>query len=82
MKKLTLCERIINFLIATGFTEEPSKSRKYICMLSKEQDRRYWIGRKGAVRVGKTSSNSISVTGRVAYLVKCWEKEQAGKICT
>ena len=56
-------ERIIEYFISKGAKEVlPSKSRKYRQFTSLLGKTFIWIGKAGAVRVGKTSSNSISIT--------------------
>lgn len=79
MKKLTLQERVVRYLVeGVGMKEAPSRSRKYRKFIFTDLERAYWVGRKGAVRVGKTVSNSISLTDRIIPLIKKWE-EKNGK---
>jgi hypothetical protein len=62
---MTLCEKTVEFLLGKGLVEAVSPSRKYRKFLSKTGSC-YWLGKKGALRVGDTSSESRSVT----HLVK------------
>jgi len=71
---MTKTEKIINELIRRGCTEIiPSKSSKYRQFKPKDSEmsfcndgRFYWVGRNGAVRVGKNSSDSISITLKIS----------------
>jgi len=64
MAKQTKEEKVVEFLKSRGLVEIlPSKSRKYR-QFKKADDSvySYWVGRKGACRKGKISSQSISIT--------------------
>jgi hypothetical protein len=62
-KKKTLQERIVDKMVADGFTEIlPSKSKKYRQFKAPSGLGFYWVGKMGAVRYGKTSTNSRSVS--------------------
>lgn len=65
MKKETKQERIIKYLIEKGCVEIESKSYKYRTL--KRPDKENWlffVGKNGAVRTGKISSASVSITDR------------------
>lgn len=72
--KQTMRQRVINFLMAIGFKANPTKKRKYLCMV--KDGRNYWIGKNGAVRSGKNPSNSISITNMTIAKMELWEKKQ------
>jgi len=55
---------------------KPSKSRYRLFV---KGDRRYHVGKAGAVRAGRTASNSISLTGSVHANMKLWEYK-TGKV--
>lgn len=69
MKK-TLADKVIDFLIEKGMKEVPSKSRKYRTFSPPNRDDFYFVGKKGAVRVGKTSSKSFSISDKIHSLIK------------
>lgn len=62
MAKLTLQERIVAKMLEMGYQELISPSKKYRKFTSDKPDRFYWVGKMGAVRKGKTSTNSLSVS--------------------
>jgi len=67
MAKRTMQELVIATMKHEGFREViPSPSRKYRLLTGQAgtaySGRKYWVGRMGAVRVGNTISDSISVT--------------------
>jgi len=65
-------DKIIEFLKERfSMKEVPSKSRKYRLLVGPKKDL-YWIGRRGAVRVGRTLSDSQSITD---YIRKLMAKE-------
>ena len=60
MPKLTLQQRLIEALIATGRgTRVVSRSRKYVT-LKRPDGSFYFVGRAGALRYGKTVTASIA----------------------
>jgi hypothetical protein len=59
---MTKTEKIVNELIKRGCTEViPSKSSKYRQFKISHREEFYWVGRSGALRVGKNSSHSMSI---------------------
>lgn len=62
MPKQTKAEKIIQELLKWGCKEVASKSRKYRQFKRPNFDNYYFVGRHGALRVGKTVSNSVSLT--------------------
>lgn len=78
-KKLTKVERIERFLIeGLGMKEVKSSSRKYRKFEggTERHARPIWLGKKGAVRAGLTSSSSISVTHIFVNRAAVWEKRE------
>lgn len=68
---MTLQEQYIKALVAYGYVisaEQPrlggpkTFSKKYVRLHHPENDRVYWIGRLGAVRVGKTVTGSFAMS--------------------
>lgn len=59
---MTKQEAIIRALGLRGFIEIDSKSRKYRTLAHPAGGNLYFIGKAGAVRVGKNSSTSYSIS--------------------
>jgi hypothetical protein len=56
---MKLQDRIVNYLITElGYQKEPTRSTKYVKL--KTKDYVLWIGRKGAIRSGKTITDSVA----------------------
>ena len=67
----TLTDRVIRFLTeGLKFVERPSKSKYRLFVKGEHQ---YHVGKAGAVRAGRTVSNSVSLTGSVHANMKLWE---------
>lgn len=62
--KRRIADKIAEYLEASGMVEIESPSQKFRRFKKKNEGREsfYWLGRKGAVRAGRTLSESISVT--------------------
>jgi len=72
-KPKTLTDRVIRFLTeGLEFVEKPSKNRYRLFVKS---DLRYHVGKAGAVRAGKTISNSVSLTGKIRMHMELWEQK-------
>lgn len=70
----TLTDRVIRFLIeGLNMEESPSKNkyRKFTGNVTKSS---YWIGKNGAVKAGKSASDSISLTGIIYLNMRKWER--------
>jgi len=78
MPKGKLQDRVARYLIeAKGFQEIPSTSRKYRKFMDPlNKGHFHFLGRNGAVRIGRTISGSRSLTAVVVRLMKVWEREQ------
>lgn len=63
-KKITRKELIEKWLAFAGYVRIKSPSRKYDCWAIDGMFSHYWVGRNGAIRRGRTVSESYSV----AYL--------------
>lgn len=60
---MTRAEKRVEFLKEMGGEEIiPSKSRKYRQFILPGRDYFHWVGKAGAVRVGKTIATSSSVS--------------------
>lgn len=56
-------QKILDYLKARGCWEVVSPSRKYICLARNTfPGEFYFLGKNGAVRAGRTVSDSVSVT--------------------
>jgi len=68
MPKLTRQQAIIQELESIGFERVQSRSTKYV-VLKRPETKNMYIGRKGAMRYGRTVSDSISINDPTAALV-------------
>ena len=59
----TKTERNIASLTSIGGVERNSPSRKY--RLVEWHGRNYWFGKNGAIRMGRTVSESVSITADI-----------------
>lgn len=83
--KNTIAHKVIEFLKARyGCTEVPSRAGKYVTLeipnresLNENEKRFYFIGRNGAVRVGKCASKSYSITEKIQFLMAKAEEAKA-----
>ena len=66
---MTRQEKIIRALAGRGFVEVTSKSRKYRTLAHPTSPKFYFVGKNGAVRVGATSSGSVSLTSAYADIL-------------
>lgn len=75
----TLTDRVVRFLTeGLKFTETPCRSHYRQFDKGSKVDGsplRWFVGNAGAVRAGKNSSNSISITAKVHVNMNLWEKE-------
>ena len=66
MPKQTQQERIVDALISQGYRRVVNaRSSKYITLENTDPDRKLFIGKAGAIRMGKNATDSISVTDRM-----------------
>jgi len=76
----TLTDRVVRFLVeGLIFQEIDSRSRyRHFLGFSIHGGARYnyWIGKNGAVRAGKSASDSISLTDQVHANMKMWEAKR------
>ena len=69
-----LQQQFINhFVERAGYKEVDSRSRKYRMLV--KGDAVLWIGKKGAVRTGRTVSESMPIMPRVLEAIKKTMKE-------
>jgi len=74
----TLQDRVVHFLTeALHYHEVPSNSRKYRKFEKGGKSSYFFVGRNGAVRAGKSISNSISLTSFAHRQMEAWEKGRA-----
>ena len=62
-KQKTVTEKLVEFVTLRGYEEILSRSRKYRTFEKEDVVPKIFIGKRGAFRSGKTSSNSRSVFG-------------------
>lgn len=75
--KITNTEKIIMYLKEElGSKEVKYNSHKYRKFTTLIQNTFYFIGKRGAVRIGKVSSESFSVTDRIHQKMKEWWDEK------
>jgi len=77
MAKVTKEQRAVNFFTAMGLREISSRSKKYRTFLTPSSNKLYFIGHSGAVRTGKTASDSISVSDVLWKRIEAWETKNA-----
>lgn len=65
MSKRTKAERIAEYLTGKGYREVASSSRKYRKFVRDHDLNAMWVGKCGAVRVGRTVSDSISLSAHI-----------------
>ena len=74
---MNLQDRIARFLTEGMKKKEiPSKSSKYRTFTGRDEGHFYFVGKSGAVRSGKNSSTSISITSAAQGNMKLWEKKE------
>jgi len=70
----TLHDRVVRFLFeGLKFGEVRSKS-KYRQFKGRDPGTYYFVGKNGAVRAGKTASDSVSLTGTIHSNMILWER--------
>lgn len=67
MAKQTRQEAICNKILAKGLKEVKGKSTKYRTF-KRENGEFYFVGKNGALRTGKSVSDSFSITSLVAKI--------------
>ena len=70
----TLTDRVVRFLVeGLAFQEIDSRSRYRQFV---KDGRLYFVGKSGAVRAGKSASDSVSLTDQVHANMKMWEAKR------
>jgi hypothetical protein len=62
MAKKTKAQRIVEYLERHGYCEVPFRSKKYRAFRKPGKDTYTFVGKAGAVRAGRTVSDSVSVS--------------------
>jgi len=62
-------DAVVKCLLGRNFKEISSKSRKYRTFES-PSGKLYFVGRSGALRTGKSSSDSISITSSINRILE------------
>lgn len=70
----TLAERIAESLLATGFTEAKSPSKRYRKFLNPTLTYTLWLGKVGALRGGDTVNTSVPYPATRERLLKLWDE--------
>lgn len=65
MAKQTKQEQVVKMLESKGCKPVRSTSTKYLKFTRPGNKGFYWVGKNGALRVGETVADSISLTGMV-----------------
>jgi hypothetical protein len=72
--KLLMWERAKRYFLAQGYEEIDSRSYKYVTL--KKGTDLIFLGKSGAIRTGKSASQSSGRLGEYCWsLVEAWEKE-------
>ena len=71
-KRKTIQEKVIEYLDIKGFKEIESKSNKYRTFIDPKKEleacpTKFFVGKRGALRAGLTSSKSRSVFGTITH---------------
>ena len=67
MKIKKLREMVIEAIVKRGATAVPSRTRKYMTFSRPADEQFYFVGHNGALRVGRSASNSISLERGAFY---------------
>lgn len=70
----TLTDRVVRFLVEGLAMQEVSSRSKYRQFV--KDGRLYFVGKNGAVRAGKSASDSVSLTDQVHANMKMWEDKR------
>ena len=71
MAKQTIAQRLVAALETQGCVRVASRTCKYIVLTRPAKpDYFYFVGKAGALRTGKTASNSISIENTKARLLR------------
>lgn len=68
MKTKHLHDMVIEAILKRGAIEVPSKTRKYRTFTRPAADGFYFVGKAGALRAGKSASNSVSLERGAFYM--------------
>lgn len=60
MKTTTRHQRIATFLLSNGYTEETGTSRKYRKFTHPKRNHPLWLGKAGALRSGRISTDTVN----------------------
>lgn len=77
----TWISRYLAYMSEHGYIEVESASKRYRCFkitVKGEEQRRYWLGKAGAVRVSAEGvlAESIAITEMFQRFVMMWEKRR------
>lgn len=73
-KKVTIENKLCEHLISLGYRTVLSRSKKYSVYTSSTPDEFYFVGRGGALRKGRTATESFSLEGATKdHFLKQWE---------
>ena len=70
----TLADRVVRFLVE-GLRMQEAPSRSKYRQFTKNGGN-YFVGKAGAVRAGRSASDSVSLTDQVHANMKLWEGKQ------
>jgi hypothetical protein len=63
----TIAEKLATVLLAQGYKELESRTRKYRTFQKEGESEKLFVGKSGALRKGTNSSSSLSITGGQLY---------------
>lgn len=72
----TLTDRVVRFLVEGLRRQELPSKNKYRKFTGSKPDSFWWVGKNGAVRSGKSGSDSYSITDRFRVYMEAWERRE------
>jgi hypothetical protein len=80
MPKKTLAQRVIRYLEDRGSKREMGRSHYIQLSRPGNPDSHYFVGKNGAVRVGRCASETFSVTESIHRQMWVWEKKEKDNV--
>ena len=68
----TLTDRVVRYLVEGRKAKEVQQGSKYRCFIQDGLSP-WWVGKAGAVRAGRISSDTVSITDTVHAHMRAWE---------
>ncbi len=70
----TLTDRVVRYLVERRCMREVTSKSRFRQFINNTGDQNYFVGSSGAIRAGRTASDSVSLTDQVHRLMKIWER--------